>query len=238
MSRSDRYDTEVAFADHHVGRLLAALAADPGLAGTLVVFAADHGESLGEHGDWGHGRNLYEPALRIPLGFVWPGHVRAGRIDDAASSLDVAPTLLGLLGLPVPAAFRGFDWSAVLRGEAPPPRERTLWFQAHKGAVLSSRETATARRRGLLAAGVLAWPEGRMEIVRAGSGERAVFDLAADPGETRNLAAAASPPSERARGWLVDLRRGLLASDRLAHAGAPGADPESARRLRALGYTQ
>lgn len=234
VSKSDRYDTEVAFADEHAGRLLAALAADPALAAnTIIVFAADHGESLGEHGTWGHGRDLYEPALRIPLGIVWPGHVRPGVMPSAALNLDVAPTLLGLAGLPAPAGFQGYDWSAVLRGEAEPPRERVLRFQAHKGAVLSAHEASSARRRGLLEIGVLYWPEGRKEIFRVADGKRSVFDLGADPGETRSLVTAASAPSGRVLGWLTDLRRGLTALDRLAAAAV---DPETTQRLRALGY--
>jgi arylsulfatase A-like enzyme len=235
-SKSDRYDTEVAFADQHAGRLLAALAADPSLADTIVIFAADHGESLGEHGEWGHGRTLAEPALRIPLGIVWPGHLRPGVVSAAASNLDVAPTLLGLLGLPVPDAFHGFDWAPVLRGEGEPPRERVLWFQAHKGAVLSAHEASTARRKGLLEVGLLLWPEGRKEIFRLPDGKRSVFDLGADPGEERNLAAAGSPASERVRSWLTGLQRGLILSDRLA-AAAP-VDRESAQKLRSLGYAE
>jgi arylsulfatase A-like enzyme len=236
-SKSDRYDTEIAFADYYAGRLLAAIEADPALAAnTLIVFAADHGESLGEHGDWGHGRTLYEQALRIPLGFAWPGHIRPGVVSAAALNLDVAPTILGLAGLPVPDAFHGFDWAPVLRGEGEPPRERVLWFQAHKGAVLSAREASSARRKGLLEVGVLVWPEGRKEVFRLAEGKLSVFDLGADPGETRNLVTAISSPSTRIQGWLTGLRRGLDASDRLA--AAPTLDPESAKKLRALGYAE
>lgn len=235
VSKSDRYDTEIAFADDHVGRLLAALAADPALAAnTVIVFAADHGESLGEHGDWGHGRTLYEQTLRIPLGIVWPGRIRPGVVSAAAINLDVAPTILGLAGLPVPESFHGFDWSPVLRGEGEAPRERVLWFQAHKGAVLSAREASSARRKGLLEVGVLFWPEGRKEVFRLAEGRRSVFELGSDPGEIRNLAKTASPPSDRVQAWLTGLRRGLAASDRLAAALA--IDPESVRKLRALGY--
>jgi arylsulfatase A-like enzyme len=230
-SKSDRYDTEVAFADRHAGRLLAGLPAD-----TIVVFAADHGESLGEHGEWGHGRTLPEQTLRIPLGIAWPGHLRSGAlVTAAASSLDVAPTLLGLAGLPVPGTFHGFDWTPMLRGDAEPPRERILWFQAHKGAVLTAHEAASARRGGLLEAGMLLWPTGRKEVVRIADGRHAVYDVNADPDEGRNLAAG-SPPSERVLAWLTGLRRGLVLSDRLAAAALP--DRESSRKLRSLGYAE
>jgi choline-sulfatase len=233
-SRQDRYDTEVAFADLWAGRLLAAIERDPDLsANTLIVFAADHGESLGEHGYWGHGRNLYEPTLRIPLGISWPGHVRAGVIDAPAINLDVAPTVLGLLGLAAPETFRGFDWSGVLLHGAEPPRDRVLWFQAHKGAVLSTQEAASARRKGLLEIAMLAG--GRKEVFRIGESRRWLFDLMRDPREEHGTALAGHLLSPDLRVWMEAVNRGLTASDRLLSAQV---DAESAAKLRSLGYTQ
>jgi arylsulfatase A-like enzyme len=242
LSKADRYDSEIAFADRHLGRLLAAFEGDPELrANTLFVFAGDHGESLGEHGDWGHGRNLYEPALHIPLGIAWAGHVRPGATVDApAMNLDVPPTVLGLLGLrglPAPAGFRGFDWTAVLEGAAPTreERERVTAFEAHRGAVLPSREAAEARRNGLLAVGVMSGERKailRIGEGRIGEGKEALFDLAGDPRETRPL----TPDPQLARrlaAWLAEVRRGLAAAEGLPPT-ALGA--EDAARLRALGY--
>ncbi len=141
-SRVDRYDTEIAFADAQLGRLLAAFERDPELkANTLFVFAGDHGESLGEHGYWGHGRNLYEPTLKIPLGMAWAGRIHPGTtIDAPAQILDVAPTILGLAGLPSPPASRAttgrpsswarrrraaaFSGSRRTRAPCSPPRKR------------------------------------------------------------------------------------------------------------------
>ncbi len=236
VSRGDRYDSEIAFVDHHVGRLLAALDREAGLtAETLVIFLADHGESLGERGVWGHGRDLYEPALRIPMGISWPGKLGAARprtIATAATQLDLAPTVLGLIGLPVPSAFRGFDWSGVLlRGEEPP--RRTTWHQAHRGAVLTRDEAHHARRRGLLEVGAL--DARRKEVLRVdhpGKLQARAFDLGADPGEARrNPPLTPSPELLR---WLAEVRAGLAASDDLP----ADVDPESVERLKALGYVQ
>jgi arylsulfatase A-like enzyme len=236
-SRSDRYDTEIAFADYHVGRLLNAIQGDPDVAAnTLIVFTADHGESLGEHSYWGHGRNLFEPTLHIPLGIVWPGRIRPGTtIEAPALNIDVAPTLLGLAGLPIPAGFAGFDWTAVLRGTAQPPRARTMWFQAHKGAVLSPQEAESARRKGLLEIAVLSVPEMRKEIFRIGEHKRTVFDLVRDPRELHNLAAGAASPSQGLQAWLNGLRQGLADSDRLAKGTIA---PEDVKALQALGYAE
>jgi choline-sulfatase len=233
VSRLDRYDTEIAFADQQIGRLLAAFDRNPELkASTLFVFAADHGESLGEHGYWGHGRNLYEPTLRIPLGLAWTGKIRPGTtIDAPALNLDVAPTILGLAGLPAPAGFRGFDWTPVLQG-APAPRDRVLWFEAHKGAVLSSQEAANARRKGLLEVGVMV--DGRKQILQLAEGALSLFDLARDPRETRAL--AGDPRlAQRVHDWMETVQKGLAASDRL---GPATVGSEDAAQLRALGYVQ
>jgi arylsulfatase A-like enzyme len=234
VSRQDRYDTEVAFADRQIGRLLAEFQRDPELAAnTLIVFAADHGESLGEHSYWGHGRNLYEPTLRIPLGLVWPGRIRPGVIEAPALNMDVAPTVLGLAGLPVPAAFHGYDWSPVLLRNAEPPRERIMWFQAHKGAVLSAQEAGSARRKGLLEVAVLTgW---RKEMYRVAEGRRWIFDLLRDPGETRSLDPREASSSAGLRDWTAAVRKGLAVSDQVL---ATRIDPESAARLRALGYAE
>ncbi|HEX5760671.1 MAG TPA: sulfatase [Thermoanaerobaculia bacterium] len=232
--RADRYDSEIAFADHHVGRLLAAVERDPALAGnTIVLFTADHGESLGEHGVWGHGRQLFDTTLRIPLAIAWPGRIRAGVIDAQALNLDIAPTLLGLAGLPVPASFRGFDWSGVLQGAAP-PRGRVTWFQAHKGAVLSAQEVkGGARRRGLLEVALLSGT--RKEILRLDGARRWLFDLARDPAERRSQAGSATRVSLELERWMAQVQQGLVASDRQMPIEL---DPESVEKLRALGYAE
>ncbi len=243
-AKSDRYDTEIAFADHHVGRLLAAIERDPELAAdTLIVFLADHGESLGEHGTWGHGRDLYEPTLRIPMGITWPGKIAATAkspraIGAPATLLDLAPTVLGLIGLPVPPTFQGFDWSGVLLRGATAPRKKT-WHQAHRGAVLSRDEAHHARRRGLLEVAVIDGAAKEMlRVEKPESPEVRLFDLATDPGETRGEVsrkkARGKKPSSDLERWLAEVRAGLAASDDLPAE----VDPESVERLRALGYVQ
>jgi len=243
VSRSDRYDTEIAFADHHVGRLLAAIDHDPALAAeTMMVFLADHGESLGEHGIWGHGRDLYEPTLRIPMGITWPGKIVPGKsprtIEALATQLDLAPTVLGLIGLPIPPTFQGFDWSGVLLHGEPAPNRKT-WHQAHRGAVLSRDEAHHARRRGLLEVAVIDGTSKEiLHVERPESPAARTFDLATDPGEVRpgqgGRKARAKKPSPDLERWLAEVRAGLAASDDLP----ADVDPESIERLRALGYVQ
>jgi len=229
VSRADRYDTEVAFVDRAIGRLLEELKALSAPADTLIFFASDHGESLGEHGYWGHGRHLYEMTLRVPMGVVWEGRIEPMTIDRLASNLDIAPTLLGLVGLPIPDAFRGHDWSGFMRGEAGSPDTRITLHQAHKGAALKrSRE---ARRKGLLEVGLV--DAMHKEIFRVKGRNRRTFDLGNDPVEARSRVALKSDPSDELRRWLEQVEDGLIAADNLP---PPSLEEEDLEQLRALGY--
>lgn len=230
--RTDRYDSEVAYVDDQIGRLLDGLRTIVPADQLLVVFAADHGESLGEHGDWGHGRTLYEPALRIPMGLLWPGRLTPRVVTEPATSLDLAPTVLGLLGLPPHPGWRGHDRSQHLAGAAIAAPASSPCFQSHKGAVQSIQDAERARRAGLLEVG---WfDRGKKETVRTRSGEeRALFDLTTDPGEIRNLVDPRSPPSAGLKACLDAVRAGLAAADALPR---PPVDEETLQGLRALGY--
>ncbi len=97
-SDSDKYDTEVAFADREVGRLLDFLESSGALKDTVVVLMADHGESFGEHGMDLHGDRPYDEQIRVPL-VVWAPGVEPARVSTPVAILDVAPTVLSCLGL-------------------------------------------------------------------------------------------------------------------------------------------
>ena len=230
-TKSDRYDTEVAYVDQHAGRLLQALEDDPRLARrTLVVFASDHGESLGEHGYWGHGRNLYEPNLHIPMGFTWPGRIAPGTLDAPALLIDVAPTVLGLLDLEVPEHFRGHDWSGVLTRAAAAPKDRATWFQAHKGAVLT--DESAPRVNGLMEVGLLVG--GVKEILDVDDREASRFDLRRDPEELDDLHPDDGEPSDELMAWYEQVETGL---EEAGTYPPPALDEESVEKLKALGYT-
>ncbi len=102
------YLAEVTYADHELGRLLDTLGEET-LARTLVVFTADHGEGLGEHGEYTHSRLIYEGSLRVPLVFSNAALFPAPRVasDRIAGLVDVVPTVLELLGVVPPAGLDG-----------------------------------------------------------------------------------------------------------------------------------
>ncbi|MCU0305185.1 MAG: sulfatase [Thermoanaerobaculales bacterium] len=231
-TRSDRYDTEVAAVDRAVGELLTGLEARVPSDRMIVVFAADHGESLGEHDYWGHGRNLYEPNLRIPLGLRWAGRVAPRVIDRQATILDIAPTILELLGLPIPEGFAGASWAAAALG-GEPPAERILCYQAHKGAVHGEHDADRRRSKGLLWVGVVDGQ--RKELLQIKGSAHELFDLARDPRETAASSLDDPPPSPELLTCLGTVSEGLGALDRLA---AHRLDDETVEQLKALGYLE
>lgn len=120
-----RYDSEVAYTDHHIGRLLEALPKET----TAILFTGDHGESLYEHDYLGHGRRIYQAGLHIPLMVRGPG-IEPGRSSARVRGIDVGPTLLGLAGLDAPPTMLGVD---AIYDEVAPDRVRVI--ETYGGAV-------------------------------------------------------------------------------------------------------
>ncbi|HTV55274.1 MAG TPA: sulfatase-like hydrolase/transferase, partial [Terriglobia bacterium] len=103
------YDAEIAYVDNTLGRLEDFLRQRGLFQKSLIVFTADHGEGLNQHGESAHGYFIYQSTIHVPLIFHWPTHT-AGfppRVDAPVSLIDVAPTILQFLGLPVPRQFQG-----------------------------------------------------------------------------------------------------------------------------------
>jgi choline-sulfatase len=201
------YDGAVAFADAQVGRLLAALAARGLDDRTVVAITADHGESLGEHGELTHGLLLYEPVLAVPLLLRAPG-LAARRVDTPVSLVDLAPSLAGLLGRQLPAppggALDGRDLSPALRaGREPAAAE--LYAETRYPEVFGWSPLFALRRRELkyIAAphpelyDLERDPKEARNLVPNGGTAR---DLTPDPGAPRNTAPAAGPAAAPAAG--------------------------------------
>jgi len=232
-TRRDRYDTEIAAVDDSIGRLLAGIREMGQEDNLVVVFTADHGESLGEHDYWGHGRYLYEPSLRIPLGISWKGQIQPRSTSSHATLLDLAPTLLDLAGVDVPDALPGLSWAATARG-GDPLEERTLCYQAHRGAVHGgTHDSERKRSKGLLWVGVISGD--LKEILQVNRQYLQIFDLAADSGELESLATNASRPSDQLLTCFAEISTGLGNLDRLA---TQKLDDETVEQLRALGYLE
>ncbi len=231
-SRSDRYDTEVAAADHEVGRLLKWLGQHLDGDQIITFFAADHGESLGEHGVWGHGRNLMEPGLRIPMGITWPGTIEQGVVVAQGRIVDLGPTVLGLLSIDAPDSFVGANWADTLRRQTQ-DEDGAYCYQAHRGAVHGTHESDRARSKGLLAVGRI--DGNTKEIFDVKNNARQLFDLANDPGELESMVDPQSAPSEELVQCIGEISEALGGLDRLKTRKM---DDETVEQLRALGYLE
>ena len=218
-----RYDDDVAEADTQIGRLLDGLG--DARSRTLIVAAGDHGESFGEHGEISHSVFTYDTTLRVPLMVSGPG-IATGQHDAVAVSLvDVAPTIAFLAG------FGRFDSDGrVLPTEGEAYRRGSGRFGSG-GPDGASRALYAESFAPLLDFG---WSPlrtirtGGWKYIAAPAPE--LYDLANDPGETRNVAA-----EQPAR--VADLSRRVeaISTGALAPAG-DGPDPEALARLQALGY--
>ncbi|HVT61299.1 MAG TPA: sulfatase-like hydrolase/transferase [Thermoanaerobaculia bacterium] len=186
--RGSPYDGAIAFADQQLGRLLAEIDRHSGRERTVVAAAADHGESLGEHGELTHGLLLYEPALAVPMLLRAPG-LPSRVIATPAGLVDLAPTLAGLLGQPLPAARPGTadgrDLSGALRAGAEPPAA-DLYAETRYPEIFGWTPLTAVRRRDL------------KYIAAAPALE--LYDLARDPHETANLAAIGAAGAPGAAG--------------------------------------
>lgn len=203
--RGNPYLGEVAAADSFLTPLLA-----PFLAGherpALLVVTADHGESLGEHGEATHGIFAYEATLKVPL-MLWGDGVGAGRDERAAFHVDIVPTVLQRLGLPAPAALPGHSLLA-------PPVVTAAYFEA----LSTSLNRGWAPLRGAL--------RSQRKFIELPVPE--LYDLVADPKELRNL----FDSDRRTAGEL----RQLLATEQPWPPRKGKVTNEEATRLRNLGY--
>jgi arylsulfatase A-like enzyme/Flp pilus assembly protein TadD len=213
--QSRPYDGEVAAADAALEPLLRPLL-DAGRNGrTLVVLTADHGEGLGDHGEQTHGLLAYEATLRVPLIFYAPGLFAASVMLHPARHVDVVPTILDFLGFEVPKELPG-------RSLRTPDttRESGATRPTYFEALSASFNRGWAPLQGVV---LERWKYVDLPIPE-------LYDLAADPAESQNLASSRQDEVER--------MRALLSTFRAADTKAARA-PESAEtvaRLRALGY--
>lgn len=212
------YDGEIAFTDEQVGRVVDAVKAAGHESDTVVAVLADHGESLGEHGEVTHAVLIYEATLRIPFLLTGPG-VPAGVVARSrVGTVDLVPTLLRLLGLEPPADLPGRDLRPAFRGERVAPEP--LYAESLFGR-LNCRWSSL---RGLT--------DGDYKLVMGSRTE--LFNLADDPGETHDLSAREGPRVEKMQAVLRAALSKMAPSGDSARTAAIAPDQEAI--LRSLGY--
>ena len=216
------YDAELRSVDESIGRLVDCLEEQGRLDRTLFAITSDHGEEFGEHGWVGwHSHTLYDELLHVPLILRLPGDREAGRrVGPAVRSIDIAPTLLDVTGIPAPDGFRGRSLLPLALGEAPEARPAdtvTISMRDHRGLVPGNISVRSPTHKLI--------------------GAR-LYDLLQDPRETVDVAAA-SPGVATAlkvhRDAAITLARPIRSG---LSEGESRLDEQTLEELRALGYLQ
>jgi arylsulfatase A-like enzyme/Flp pilus assembly protein TadD len=209
------YEGEIAYADAALGKLLGLLK-ERGLEDrTAVVFTADHGESLGEHGETTHGYFAYNATLRVPLIMALPG-ARPGRVEANVCHVDIFPTVCGVVGAKEPAGLQGRSLLPLVRGRKLP--DRPIFFEA----LTAYYNRGWAPLRGYIL--------GQDKFMDSPIPE--AYDLGKDFAELENLA----PKTDLAKYQraFADLVRAETSP--LADKAGQALDRATAEKLRSLGY--
>jgi choline-sulfatase len=211
------YDGEIAYADRELGRLMESLRRKSPPEKTLVAVLSDHGESLGEHGEYSHGVFLYDSTLRIAFLISGPGVPPGLRVTPQARTIDLLPTILDLMGSPAPAGVEGTSLVPLFSGK-------------DAATAVSYAETLFPKIN-------LGWAELRAirtnqwKYIRAPRPE--LYDLGRDPKETINVLAEHSYEVRKLEAQLAAM----------AHVVGPEKvettlmDEHTLAQLKSLGYT-
>jgi len=174
----DLYDAEINYFDYELGKFVKALTNMGVLDNTYLIITADHGEEFGEHGQFGHKSKLYDELLRVPLVIVGPGMDKALRVMDTVSLMDLAPTIVDLLGVEVSEKtrkFRGQSLVALIEGKES-RSEGVISEVSHEIAKMDWSKTKIAIRTS------------NWKYIYSREQElRELYDLRRDPKEAQNV---------------------------------------------------
>jgi arylsulfatase A-like enzyme/predicted Zn-dependent protease len=213
---ANRYDGEIAYMDQSVGKLMAKLEALGLSERTLVVVTGDHGEGLGEHDEATHAMFLYDTTLHVPLLIRVPGG-RERRIPGIVRHIDVAPTVLDLLGLPPESDMQGASLIPVMNGTETTGRtaySESLYAQVHYG--WSPLKSLTTRKYQYI-----------------DSPKAELFDREGDPRQQHNLIETKASVAGSLKDQLQEIAAQFTRKDL---AGPAKLDADTEAKLRALGY--
>lgn len=224
QNKGHPYRGAIAFTDAQVGRVLTFLR-DRGLADrTIVIVVADHGEGLGEHGEETHGFFVYESSMHVPLIVRTPfGNAGGRRVAQPVRTVDILPTVLDLLQIPVGESLAGVSLAALLAGQpdAMPDTGREGYAEAMYPLHHYGWSELTAMRSD------------RYKLIDAPRPE--LYDLERDPKELTNIFEERRSVGDAMLRSLRDQKR-ALADNAPAQPKNEDVDPETRARLAALGY--
>jgi len=223
------YDAALSYVDQVVGRFQQTLVAGGWWDRSLVVLLSDHGEGLGDHHEPDHGYFIYESTLWVPMIFHWPAGAQgyAAVAPEPAGLIDVAPTILGFLRVPVPREFRGAsllgDVGASGAGPGPNAVRPYMSRPVYSESLYAHDAFQWAPLRALHA--------GKYKLIQAPRAE--LFDLEADPHELTNLLPHNSAVAQELENELGKL---LTRCESQAPKRPVGPPPETLATLETLGY--
>jgi arylsulfatase A-like enzyme/Flp pilus assembly protein TadD len=218
--RTHPYDGEIAFADEQVGRLIAVLKENGLFENSLLVLVGDHGEGLGEHGEKTHGFFIYNSTLHVPLLIKIPG-ASPRVVGDEVSLVDVMPTLLQVLKIPIPPSVQGRSLLGQILGRAGGSSS-----ELYSETYLPLLHFRWGQLRGLQAHGLKYIDAPRPEL----------YDARADPREVKNLFKDRRALAHERHDQLYAFIRRFTPTGRNAEAAKELTDPALLDRLRSLGY--
>jgi arylsulfatase A-like enzyme len=245
----DAYDAEIRFVDSELRHFASDFAAWAGGGTTLWIVTADHGEGLGNH-DWlFHGKHIYDEQVRVPLIFYASDNRFANRrVEEIVQHTDLLATVLDLAAAPSAgddaesahrASSPGRSLVALLQGASPSGERRASAFIQRRSFDPNPEADARASLGEVRAdnryesGDTYAWVEAGWKLIHRTIGSDELFDLEADPYETRNLAGEQRERVAQMRAVLDERIRELAEN---ALGVAPRVGPEAQERLEALGY--
>jgi arylsulfatase A-like enzyme len=220
----DQYRAEIAYIDSSVGSILDALEAKAD--STYVSFFSDHGEEFWEHGRWGHGQTLFEEQVRVPFILAGP-RVGQGRITTALSAIDFAPTIADLLDLYADEGWHGQSQVRAFRDPSEQPPPRPVFAQGTQHAMFQEEPQQMVL-------------DGALKLVRGlDSGAESLYDLDADPAESRDILDERPEDAARLRKMLETWDNSFPSTfEEALGGGKVEPDPETLQRMKDIGYLQ
>ena len=214
------YEGEVAFTDHEVGRLMESVKEQNLDSNTLIILTADHGESLGEHGESTHGIFLYRSTMMVPLIFKGPGVPAAKKIKTMVRLIDICPTILSYTNANKSFKSSGRDLLQIITGRAIPSSE-PIYIETEGPLNLMGWSPLKGLRTE------------RFKFIAAPANE--LYDVESNPAENQNLITSQPDTAN-------DMRKKVLKMEAIfSKSSNPAAaeffpEAEARERLESLGY--
>ncbi|MFH0782185.1 MAG: sulfatase [Pseudomonadota bacterium] len=198
---------------------------------TMIIICADHGEEFGEHGGSGHGRSLYEEVTRVPLIIKTAGKTKAKIIRELSQTVDIMPTILGLLHINPPYHCQGINFAPLINETGPFVSRKYVYGQM---PYYSSIRTDTWKIHIFKGYQSFSWLP--VSVGTLIFGKKELFNLQADPGETNNLYYQQNDIRDELTTQLDVWEKGLKNYQDKDYSFKPNIDATTKEKIKKTGY--